>query len=266
MLRIALGLLGATLLSSSPALAQVSAGVRSEMAPSGTLRAGINLGNILLAQGTQAGGDLRGVAVDLSRELARRLGVPIEFVTYDAAGKMTDAVKTGAWDVAFLGVDPARAGEITFTAPYLEIEGTYLVPDSSPIRAIGDVDREGVRVAVGAKSAYDLFLTRSLTRATLVRAPSSPDAIDMFVKEKLEVVAGVKATLVSASKRLPATRVIDGRFMTIQQGAGVPKGRDAAARYLSAFIEEVKASGFVAAALKKSGVDGEASVAPPAVP
>jgi polar amino acid transport system substrate-binding protein len=249
-------------LASSTAMAQIAPAVRTELAPTGTLRAGINYGNVVLAQGTPAAGDLRGIAVDLSRELGRRIGVPVALVPYDAAGKMTDALKTGAWDIAFLAVDPVRANEITFSAPYVEIDGTYMVPAGSPLRTIEDVDRDGVRVAVGAKSAYDLFLTRTLKRARILRAPSGPAAIDMFMADRLEVAAGVKAALVAASKTLPGTRVMDGRFMTIAQAVGVPRGREAAARYVREFVEDVKASGFVAGALERSGVENEASVAP----
>jgi polar amino acid transport system substrate-binding protein len=238
--------------------------VRTELAPTGTLRAGINHGNPILAQKDPATGELRGVTVDLSRELAARLDVPLDLVPYDAAGKMTDALKTGAWDVAFLAVDPARAAEISFTAPYLEIEGTYLVPADSPIRTIDDVDREGVRIAAGAKSAYDLFLSRSLARAQIVRAPTALAAVDLFEADKLEAVAGVRQALATASARIPGSRVLEGRFMVIAQAAGVPKGREAAARYLRGFIEEAKASGLVARALEASGVENSATIAPPA--
>ena len=155
-------LVAASLLSSCATVSTVPSGVRSELAPSGKLRAAINFGNPVLAQKDPATGEPSGVSVDLARELGRRLGVPVELVTFDAAGKVFDALKTGAWDVAFLAIDPARASEIAFTAPYVVIEGTYLVPADSPLRTIGDVDREGVRVAVGNKSAYDLYLTRTL--------------------------------------------------------------------------------------------------------
>ena len=241
----------------------VSPAVRLDLAPSGTLRSAINYANPVLAQGSPATGDLRGITVDLSRELGRRIGVPVELVPYDAAGKMTDALKTGAWDVAFLAVDPARAEDISFTAPYLEIEGTYLVPAESPLRAIEDVDRDGVRVAVTAKSAYDLFLGRTLKHAQIVHASSPPESIDLFTSDKLDALAGVRQALVTAAAKIPGSRVLDGRFMVIAQAAGVPKGRDAGAQYLREFIEDAKASGLVAESLKKSGVDG-ATIAPPA--
>jgi polar amino acid transport system substrate-binding protein len=264
MIKITVASLSVGLLVSCSPVDQVPSAVRADLAPSGTLRAGINYGNPILAQRDPATGDLRGITVDLSKELARRIGVPVELVPYDAAGKMTDALKTGAWDVAYLAVDPGRAEEISFTAPYLEIEGTYLVPDGSPIRTIADVDRDGVRIAAGAKSAYDLFLSRNLTRATIVRAPTALEAVDKFKADKLEAVAGVRQALVSAAAAIPGSRVLDERFMVIAQAAGVPKGRDAGARYVREFIEDAKASGLVAKALKDSGVEHSATIAPPA--
>ncbi len=233
------------------------------LAPTGKLRAAINYGNTVLAQRDPATGEPRGISADLARELGARLGVPVEFVTFDAAGKVFDALGSGAWDVAFLAIDPARAAEIDFTAPYVIIEGGYMVPAGSPLRSIAEVDREGVRVAVGNKSAYDLYLTRTLKRAQLVRAPTSPAAIELFVKEKLEVAAGVKQPLVEFAKTNPNVRVMDGRFMAIEQAMGTPRGREAGARYLREFVEEMKASGFVAAGLQRSG-QVDAAVAPPA--
>lgn len=241
----------------------VRADVVKDLAPTGKLRVAINFGNSVLAQKDPASGEPRGVSVDLARELGRRLAVPVELIGYDAAGKVFDALKTGAWDIAFLAIDPARATEIAFTAPYVVIEGTYVVPADSPLRSIGDVDREGVRVAVGNKSAYDLYLTRTLKRAQLIRVPTSPAAIDLFMKDRLEVVAGVKQPLVEFAKGNPALRVMDGRFMAIEQAMGTPRGRETGARYLREFIEEMKASGFVAAGLRRSG-QPDATVAPPA--
>jgi len=253
-------LIGALLLSCAT-IPTIPPGARSELAPTGKLRAAINFGNPVLAQKDPATGEPRGVSVDLARELGRRLGVPVELVTFDAAGKVFEALKTGAWDVAFLAIDPARAAEITFTAPYVVIEATYLVPSDSPLRTIEDVDRDGVRVAVGNKSAYDLYLTRTLKRAQLVRVPTSPAAIEVFLKDKLEAAAGVKQPLLQFAKTHPNVRVMDGRFMAIEQAMGTPKGREAGARYLRVFVEEMKASGFVARGLEKSG-QGDAAVAP----
>lgn len=239
----------------------ISPSLRSDLAPTGKLRVGINYGNPVLATRDPASGDLRGVAVDLALELGRRSGVPVELVGYEAAGKMVEGLQTGAWDAAFLAVDPGRTGEISFTAPYIEIEGTYLVPAGSPLRAIADVDREGVRIGLAAKSAYDLFLSRSLQRAQLVRAPDPNAAFELLVEGKVEALAGVKQTLVTNAGKLPGSRVVDGRFMAIHQALGMPKGRAAGAKYLREFIEDVKASGLVARAIEKAGIRG-VSVAP----
>lgn len=233
------------------------------LAPAGRLRAAINFGNPVLAQRDASSGEARGVSVDLARELARRLAVPLELVTYDSARQVVEGAKTEAWDVAFVAIDPERAGEIVFTAPYVVIEGTYAVPIDSPLRTIEDVDRDGVRVAVGAKSAYDLFLTRTLKHARLVRAPTSPAAIELFQRERLDAVAGVKQPLVELAKKDPSVRVIDGRFMSIEQAMGTPNSHRAGAGDLRRFVEEMKASGFVADALRRSG-QTSAAVAPPA--
>src|SRR6476469_9906505 len=227
--------------------------VVKELAPNGKLRAAINFGNIVLAQKDPAGGEPRGVSAELARELAKRLGVPIEFVTFDAAGKVFDALARGAWDIAFMAIDPVRAAGIDFTSPYVVIEGAYIVPGDSPLKRVEEVDREGVRVAVARGSAYDLFLTRALKHAKLVRVASGPEALALFRKERLEVAAGVRQPIVAFAKEHPDTRVIPGRFMVIEQAMGTPKGRDAGVHYLREFIEEMKASGFVAKALSASG-------------
>jgi polar amino acid transport system substrate-binding protein len=234
--------------------------VVKNLAPTGKLRAAINLGNPVLAQKDPAGGEPKGVTADLARELAKRAGLPLEFVTFDAAGKVFDALKAGAWDIAFLAIEPVRAAEIEFTAPYVIIEGVYMVPVGSALKTVADVDRPGVRVAVNKASAYDLFLTRTLKHAQLIRGESG---VDLFVADKLEVAAGVKQPMVAYAKTNPNVRIMDGRFMEIRQAMGTPKGRDAAARYLRGFVEEMKASGFVADALKRSN-QLDAAVAPPA--
>jgi polar amino acid transport system substrate-binding protein len=238
--------------------------VVKNLAPTGKLRAALNLGNSVLVQ-KDAGGELRGVTVELARELARRANVPLEFLQFEAAGKVFEALKTGAWDIAFLAIEPVRAAEIDFTAPYVLIEGTYMVPKDSALKAIADVDRSGVRIAVGRGSAYDLYLTRTIKNAEIVRAQTGGGRamIDLFLKDKLEVAAGVKQPLVAYAKTDPNVRVMEGRFMEIQQAMGTPKGRDAAARYLRGFVEEMKASGFVAQALARSN-QPDAAVAPPA--
>jgi len=242
----------------------VPADLVKDLAPTGKLRAAINLGNMVLAQKDPATGDMRGVTVDLARELARRVGLPLELVPFDAAGKVFEALKAGAWDVAFLAIEPVRAAEIAFTAPYVIIEGVYLVPKDSPLRAVADVDRDGVRIAVNKGSAYDLYLTRTIKHAQLVRGENG---IELFVRDRLEAAAGVKQPLVEYAKTDPSVRIMDGRFMEIRQAMGTPKlryqGREAAPRYLHAFVEEMKATGFIAEALRRSN-QPDAAVAPPA--
>jgi polar amino acid transport system substrate-binding protein len=244
-------------------VSQAPSDVVKEFAPTGRLRASINVGNSVLAQQDKTTGELGGVTVELARELARRLGVPLQMTAFDAAGKVFEAIKQGGIDLAFLAVEPVRAAEIDFTAPYVLIEGTYLVPKNSPLKQIADVDRAGVRIAVATGSAYDLYLSRTVKHATLVRAPTGPAALDMFLRDRLEAAGGVKQPLVKFAASHPEVRLMEGRFMAIQQAMGTPKGRPAAARYLRAFIEEMKASGFVAAALKRSN-QPDAMVAPPA--
>ena len=230
--------------------------IRAALAPAGTLRAGINYGNFILATKDPTTGESRGVAVDLTRELARRLGVPMEIVAYDSVATMVDAAKTGAWDIAFLGIDPARAGEIGFTAAYLQIEATYLVPAGSRLRAVADVDREGVRVAAPARANYELFLSRHLKRAELVRAPSAEAAFDLLVAGKVEALAGLRQALIGLTDRLSGSRMLDGQFMAVQQAVGVPRGRDAGLAYLRGFVEDAKASGLVARAIEQTGARG----------
>jgi len=242
---------------------EISPAVRSELAPKGKLRVGINHGNFLLV--TSMTPEPRGVAPDLGRELGRRLGVPVEFVPFDTAGKLGDGVRTGAWDVAFLGAEPQRAADIAFTAAYLEIPSTYLVPAGSPIRSVDEVDREGVRIAVAEQSAYGLYLARTIKHARLVMTKGLDGSFDAFVNQKLEALAGLRPRLLTDVAKLPGARVLDGQFTGVQQAIGTPKSREAAAKYLRAFVEEVKASGLVAEAISRSGVAG-VSVAPPAGP
>ncbi len=242
---------------------EISPAVRSELAPTGKLRVGINHGNFLLV--TSMTPEPRGVAPDLGRELARRLGVPVEFVPFDTAGKLGDGVRTGAWDVAFLGAEPQRAADIAFTAAYLEIPSTYLVPAGSPIRSVDEVDREGVRIAVAEQSAYGLYLARSIKHARLVMTKGLDGSFDAFVNQKLEALAGLRPRLLTDVAKLPGARVLDGQFTGVQQAIGTPKSRETAATYLRSFVEDVKASGLVAEAISRSGVAG-VSVAPRAGP
>jgi polar amino acid transport system substrate-binding protein len=236
---------------------------KKEFTPTGVLRAGINLGNPVIAQRDPAGGDPKGVGAALARELAKRLGVEVKFTTYETAGKLADAVKEGAWDVAFLAIDPARAKDIDFSDAYVHIEGTYLVPQDSRLKTVADVDAKGVRIAVGLKTAYDLYLTREIRNAELVRSGSSIAAIEQFMADKLDAVAGVRQPLDGVAAKTPGYRVFPESFMVIRQASGVPAGRKNAAKYLAAFIEEMKSSGFVARALKESG-QTDVAVAPPA--
>ncbi len=244
-------------------MAQPSPKLRSELAPMGTLRVGINLGNFLLTAKDPKTGQFKGVAVDLGNELARRLGVPVEVIGYPSPGALADAAANGAWDVGFLGAEPQRANQIDFTAAYVEIEATYLVPPGSPLKSIADVDREGVRVAISGKSAYDLYLTRDLKHAQLVRETGADNVFKRFVEDKLEALAGLRPRLVKDQANLPGSRILEGRFTAVQQAIGTPKGRAAGAEYLSQFVEEVKASGLVAKLIEKNDVRG-LTVAPKA--
>jgi polar amino acid transport system substrate-binding protein len=235
----------------------------ADLAPGGNLRAAINFGNPILATKDATSGQPRGVSVDLLRALAQRLGVAVELVQFESAGKVVEAARAGVWDVAFVAIDPARAQDMLQSPPYLMIEGAYLVTADSPIRRNEDVDRPGTRIAVGKGSAYDLYLSRELKNAQLVRAPTSPTVTDLFVAQKLDVAAGVKQQLQADAKRYPGLRLLDGRFMVIHQAMATPQGRDAGARYLHEFVEAMKSSGFVAQALARHGIEG-ATVAPPA--
>lgn len=263
MFRLAMGFACLAFLSSCATTPQVSPAVRSDLAPTGKLRAGINLGNAVLTSKNPATGEAGGIAVDMARELGRRLGVPVDLVGYDSGGKTAAGLKTSDWDVAFIAIEPARAAEITYTAAYVEIDGTYLVPAGSPLRTTAEIDREGVRVAVSAGGGNDLFLSRTLQRARLVRAPNPGAAFKLFVMDKLDAYAGLKPSLVQTAETLPGSRVLDGRYTVIQQGIGTPKGRDAGAEYLRQFVEDVKASGLVAQIVDRSGVRGLTVPPPP---
>ena len=242
--------------------AEISSTVRAELAPSGKLRVGLNYQNFLLVLKNAPDGSPTGIAPDLARELARRAGLPIEFSRYDAAGKLADAVRAGAWDVAFLGAEPQRANEIAFSAAYLEIPVTFLVPAGSPIKTIQDVDRKGVRVAVSEKSAYDLSLTRMLKQAQIVRAQGIEASFKLFLDQKLEALGGLKPRLVMDSEELPGSRVLEGQITAVQQSIGTPKSRSQAAAWLREFVEDAKASGLVARIIEKNKVRG-VTVAPP---
>ncbi|WP_083469430.1 ABC transporter substrate-binding protein [Methylobacterium variabile] len=235
--------------------------IARRVAPTGTLRAAINYGNIVLAQ-KGPDGEPAGISADLARELGRRLKVPVSFTTYDTAGKVVDALNgPQTWDVAFLAIDPKRAQTIGFTPPYVIIEGAYMVPKESALRQNNEVDRPGTRIAVGRNTAYDLYLARALTSAERVFAPTSQAALELFLRDRLDVVASVRQPLEVYARDHADVRVLPGRFMVIEQAMAAPRGRDEALAYLSRFIEEMKASGFVAAAMARSG-QHDAAVAP----
>ena len=244
----------------TPAVAQTkdaSASMASVFAPSGTLRASINLGNPILANLDPATGKPVGVSVDLATELAKRLGVPLQLIAVKSAGESVENVNQDKADIGFFAVDPKRGQEIAFTKPYVLIEGFYLVRDTSPITTNEAVDQPGVTVAVGKGSAYDLFLTRELHHATIVRIPTSPAVVQGFLDQRLDVAAGVKQQLEKDAAKAGGLRLLDQRFMVIRQAMGVPKAKgDEAATYLSKFVEDMKASGFVAASLARHHIAG----------
>ena len=236
--------------------------LQKAFAPTGVLRASINLGNPLLVRRAPETAAPVGVSIDLAQALAKRLGLPLELVVFETAKDSVEAVRTERADIGFFAIDPLRGEGISFTAPYLLIEGSYMVADGSPIRANEDVDRPGIRVTVGKGSAYDLFLTRELKHAEIVRAPSSPAVVEVFAQQRLDVAAGVRQQLEADLARWPGHRLLPGRFMVIQQAMGMPQSRGVeASAYLSEFVEEMKSSGFVSQALERHGVQG-ASLAP----
>jgi polar amino acid transport system substrate-binding protein len=227
------------------------------------LRAGLNLSNFLLVSGKTAEGGPAGVAPDMAAEIARRLGVPVRYVTYKTPGELADAAEANEWDIGLIGAEPQRAEKIAFTAAYVEIDATYLVPAGSSLKAIADVDKPGVRIAVTGRSAYGLWLDRNIKQATLVKSGTLDAAYEQFVAEKLDVLAGLRPRLLSDVEKLPGARILDGKFMSVQQAIGTWRKNTAAAAYLSAFVKEVKASGFVQGLIDKHKVRG-LSVAPPA--
>lgn len=258
----------AGLVGSGSAVAQTAAAPPSpeavkDLAPTGKLRAAINFGNGVLVQ-KGPNGEPQGVSPALAAALAKRLGVPLDYVIYTAAGKVFAGVKDNAWDIAFIAIEPVRAAEVDFSPPYVLIQGTYLVRKDSPLKDVADVDRPGVKIGVGLGSVYDLYLTRTLKNATLVRNPNggATGGIDPFLADKLDAAAGVRDPLEAYAKEHPDMRVMAGNFEEIRQAMGTPKGRGSAGlAYLHAFVEDMKANGFVADALKRSGQT--APVAPP---
>ena len=234
----------------------MSPDVLSQLAPTGTLRAGINLGNFLLVTGRSASGEPEGVAPGMARAIADRLGVPIRYVPYPKPGELADAAGSGAWDIGLIGAEPARAERIAFTAAYAEIEATYLVPPGSAIASVAEVDRPGVRIAVTARAAYDLWLERNIRQASLVRSDSLDGAYQRFVDDGLEVLAGLRPRLLADAEALPGSRILPGQFTAVQQAVGTARGNAAGAAFLRDFVEEAKASGLVARLIAQHGVRG----------
>lgn len=237
-------------------MTEVTVTLRSEFAPTGTLRVGLNMSNFLLTRTDAATGKPLGVAHDLGQELARRLGLPLQFVPHPNPGALADAANKNIWDVGFLGAEPQRANEIDFTAAYVEIESTYLVPAGSALKHANEVDRKGIRIIVPAKAAYELYLSRTINHAELIKEAGADASFKRFVDEKFDALAGLKPRLISDQAKLPGSVIVEGSFTAVQQAAGVPKGRANAAKYLAAFIEDVKASGLVAKAIAENQVVG----------
>ncbi len=237
--------------------------IKAELAPTGVLRAGINMSNFLLVTGKSANGDPDGVSPDMAREIASRLGVPVKYVPFKSPGELADAAGKGVWDVGLIGAEPQRAEQIEFTAAYCEIEATYLVQPGSPLKTIADVDAKGVRIAVTGRSAYGLWLDRNIKQAELVRTDTGPAAVERFEREKLEALAGLRPGLLEEVGKLPGTRILDGKFTSVQQAIGTPKKNTAGAAFLRSFVEEAKKSGLVVRFIERHKVVGRLSVAPP---
>ena len=239
----------------------MSPDVIAELAPTGALRAGINLSNFLLVTGKNAGGDPVGVAPDMAHELAVRLGVPVAYVPFKSPGELADQAGNGVWDVGLIGAEPQRAETIAFSPAYAEIEATYLVPAGSPLQTIADVDAPGVRIAVMGRSAYGLWLDRNIRHAELIRSPTLDTAYEQFLRERLDALAGLRPRLIADLEKLPGARILDGRFTAVQQAIGTARKNAAGAAFLREFVEEAKASGLVARLIERHGVRG-LSVAP----
>jgi polar amino acid transport system substrate-binding protein len=241
----------------------MSHSVASELAPTGVLRAAINMGNFLLVTGRTPSGDPDGVSPDMARAIAAKLGVPVKYVPFERPSGLADAAGTNVWDIGLIGAEPARAEKIAFTAAYVEIEATYLAPPGSPLHSIADVDKPGIRIAVTAGSAYDLWLDRNIKNATLVRSNPQRSAWQQFTEDKLEAYAGLRPGLLSDVVKLPGSRILDGQFTAVQQAIGTSRSNVAGAAFLRDFVEQAKASGLVASLIEKHHVEG-LSVAPPA--
>jgi polar amino acid transport system substrate-binding protein len=241
----------------------MSPDIIAELAPTGVLRAGINLSNFLLVTGKTLAGDPSGVSPDVAGEVARRLGVPVKYVPFKSPGELADQALNNVWDIGLIGAEPQRAETIAFTAAYTEIEATYLIPSGSPLQTIAAVDAAGVRIAVTGRSAYGLWLDRNIKHATLVRSDTLDSAYEQFVRDRLEALAGLRPRLLADVAKLQGARILEGRFTAVQQAIGTPKKNIAGAAFLAAFVEAAKASGLIASLIERHKVKG-LSVAPPA--
>src|SRR5258707_2624356 len=237
--------------------------VASELAPTGALRAAINMGNFLLVTGKSPSGDPEGVSPDMAREIATRLSVPVKYVPYARPGELADDAEKGLWDIGLIGAEPQRAAVINFTAAYCEIEATYLVPAGSPIRSVSEVDQPGKRVAVTARSAYGLWLENNFKKGELLQFDSADAAIKAFVDQKMDAYAGLRPGLIDVAAKLPGSRILDGQFTAVQQAVGTPKKNTAGFAFLRDFVEEAKKSGLIASLIERHGVVGRLSVASP---
>lgn len=233
----------------------MSDSAKRELAPDGVLRAAINFGNAVLAR-READGTPGGITADLARELARALGAKVEFVGYEQAGDVFAGLDGNAWDICFLAIEPVRAARIAFTEPYLTIEGCYLVPEGSALQHAADVDRAGTRIGVIVDSAYDLFLTRALEHATLVRLPGPDEVRQALVDGRVDLIAGVKPALEADARRVPGSRMLPESFMSIRQAMGTPRERDAAAACIAQFVQDAKRSGLLAELFTRNRVEG----------
>lgn len=245
-----------------PEIAPVSDGVRHQLAPSGILRVGINLSNFLLVSSRTADGGPAGVAPDIARAIADNLDLKLQYVTYPSPGELADAVLRDEWDVALIGAEPQRAEVIAFTPAYAEIEATYLVPPGSPLQSVAELDAPGVRIAVTDRTAYGLWLDRNIRQAKLVRTSTFDTALTVFLEQKLDALAGLRPRLISDIAAVPGSRVLDGRFMAVQQAVGTPRFKDIAIPYLTQFVMAAIHMGFVADLVRKHGAQG-LSVAQP---
>jgi polar amino acid transport system substrate-binding protein len=243
-----------------------SQAVIDALAPTGTLRAAINLSNFLLVTGRGSDGNPEGVSPDMARELARRLGVGVELLRYKTPGDLADAADSGVWDIGNIGAEPARAGSIAFTAAYCEIEATYMVPPGSTVTTVEEVDQPGMRIASAARSAYGLWLERNIKHAELIQVTGLDASFEVLVEQGLDALAGLRPRLITDVERLPGARLLEGRFTAVQQAMGTPRERAIEGfEYLKSFVEDAKASGLVASLIEKHNVQG-LTVAGPAEP